>query len=40
VARVRAGARLRLRIVTVLVENETAGTDPIVTVLRKVPAGH
>ena len=28
------------RIVTILVENETAGTDPIVTVLRKLPAGH
>ena len=28
------------RIVSILVENETAGTDPIVTVLRKLPAGH
>jgi hypothetical protein len=28
------------RIVTILVESETAGTDPIVTVLKKVPAGH
>ena len=27
------------RIITIVVENETVGTEPIVTVLRKLPAG-